>query len=218
MSDYIAAGVCQTRPPAAARGLQKAAMAKLKLFKLEQTFSRTAGLNSKHHRAAHASSFFLDRTLTNLLVRAILASLGSLLFYSTSWLPLQMLIARCLSAIVNISTSYKTSVSSVVLSVSNYTYMITAECTYADLFLICIPFLLRPHSHYRTNLFILIAFAFLIICLTLARILIAIVLHNAGITWCYVHDYPDYLIYYSLILTVVYRSILETRPKSRLAT
>jgi len=123
------------------------------------------------------------------------------LYYSIPWMPLQVLLARLMAVIFELS-GYS------VLRIRNYIMVehvaveVASVCTYIHLILIGLPFMWRG-DHVARDVLRMILFAVMVSTVNVARIYFTVVLYAGGLPWKYAHNYVSRLIYIPIIVLIV---------------
>lgn len=127
--------------------------------------------------------------------------LGVLLYFSIPWMPLQVLLARVIAVIFELS-GYS------VLQIRNYIMVehveveIGSVCTYIHLILIGLPFMWRGNDIVR-DILRMTLFAVLVSTANIARIYFAIASHARGLPWKYAHDYISRPTYVPIVILIL---------------
>jgi len=90
-------------------------------------------------------------------------------------------------------------------------HRISADCTYAELCLVVLPFLWFAGASTLRNVGRIAAVVLGIQLLNVARVTAAIHLGAAGVGKLWAHDLPDYLFYWPVLLACVVLGVLRSR-------
>lgn len=129
-----------------------------------------------------------------------------LIYYQLDWRWLRLLVRgssqTVLSALGHQTRSFDAG-GDLYVSVDDTAFCFTAGCTYAALILMAAPFYWRLHSMWAANVFRLGALALLVQFVNLGRLSLALHLSTKGIPWRFVHDVPDTVLHYSILIAAV---------------
>jgi len=140
-----------------------------------------------------------------ILWRFVGLAVGVGVFYAVSWMPLRIELRDFLAFLLRSGGSavmLATVDGSPVLRFPHGQIYLSPDCTYMDLVLILLPFLWRPGKALRLNLSCLVAFAVAVQLVNLARVSFCVWFMARGYPWFYIHELPDYLLYYPTVLVV----------------
>jgi hypothetical protein len=93
------------------------------------------------------------------------------------------------------------------LTVGDRAHFFTAECTYADLFLIVLPFLWVVGARRGSNALRLLAAGLIILGGNLVRSFASVYINVLGVSWFWAHDLPDYLLWWPTFLYVLLQAM-----------
>jgi len=143
-----------------------------------------------------------------------LAALGLMVmvFYAWDWLALRETLRDAVSGFIRalgctVADSFERG--TVAMRVADKQFVISADCTYVDLFLVLAPFVWRVRQSVQRNLLRITATVAIVSVLNFLRVGLAIYYHAQGYSWFFVHELPDYLIYYPSIAIVTLMAFRE---------
>ena len=140
------------------------------------------------------------------------------LYYAFDWMPLRLAVRDALVAILPLlghPAIPLTSGAWVGILLSQGSFEVTANCTYADLTLTLAPFVWRFHRPWRANAAALALLAPGVFALNLARLALAVDLHARGLSWDRAHHLPDTGLHMAVIALAV---LLALRSDHRLVS
>ena len=143
-----------------------------------------------------------------LILRLAVMAILILLYDMIDWRILQKFFRLALSiglTVLGHQTETIDAGSLVVLSVDSRIFSITANCTYAYLFLLLAPFGWRTRERVIKNICNLLALAAALMCLNVIRATFAVHFNVQGIAWAYSHMLPHLLI--NIVVIIVLLSI-----------
>jgi hypothetical protein len=146
------------------------------------------------------------RFLARLAAVAVLLAI----YFSLEWVPLRRLL-RSWAAFILRRLGHRTvsldNGSELLLVVDSDLYAVSANCTYADLFLVLAPFWWRIGSRPSRNLRRLVTLALAILVGNVARTSLAFHLTAKGIPWRLAHTVPDKLIHSAAVSSAAVAAI-----------
>ncbi len=148
------------------------------------------------------------RMFTNLRFVLRLAAMAALLaaYFSLDWMILRRLLRSWTAFILQRlghQTASANNGSELYLVVDSEMYAMTANCTYADLFLVLAPFIWRAELGPAANLRRLLKLALAIFLGNVLRTSLALHLKAEGVSWRLVHTLPDKLIHSAAVSSQV---------------
>ncbi len=132
------------------------------------------------------------------VLRLVAMALLLVAYFSLDWMVLRRLLRSCTAFILQrlghqtVSTNNG---SELFLIVDSEMYAMTANCTYADLFLVLAPFSWRAELGPSANLGRLVKLALVIFVGNVLRTSLALHLKAEGVSWKLAHTLPDKLIH-----------------------
>ncbi|MBE9507215.1 MAG: hypothetical protein IMY86_04130 [Chloroflexi bacterium] len=132
------------------------------------------------------------------LVRLVALALLLAAYFSLDWVLLRRLLRSCAAFTLRRLGHCTASVdngSELLLVVDSEPYAMTANCTYADLFLAVAPFCWRAELRPAGNLRRLVALALAIFFGNVVRTSLTLHLTAKGVPWALAHTVPDKLIH-----------------------
>ncbi len=127
-------------------------------------------------------------------------SLGILLYYRISWIPLQTLLARILVVTLKFWGHSASRIDDTII-MNNVKVHISSICTYISLILAGLPFMWRG-DHVARNILRIILFAITVSIINITRLYFTIVMSARGLPWKYSHDYINNLTYIPIVVLV----------------
>jgi hypothetical protein len=116
---------------------------------------------------------------------------GELAFRTLDWGWLQAAMRDLVVGVMTVLGAQAVSLGAVGYSVGDTAFVVTARCTYADLLCFTTPLILVPWSLPESAKRVVVWWA-TIFLVCVARIIVAHLLYDAGLTWFLAHDAIDY--------------------------